>query len=279
MQTIAIAIIVSQKDPAGMTIKQQLLKNYGFQEVKDEIFDGGPVFDLQIEESKAKLFTIKSEAIYSEDIDKRIQADIFVFATKHFSRAGIPALTTHSIGNWSKADFGGKDKTICQSPAFLIKLFLQNLVAVSENEKYEGETVQEATHHGPYLEKPAVFIEVGSTEKQWTDPKLASMIADSLIGGLGDYIALKENYEPVMGLGGMHYASHFKKLMLNTELSVTHICPKHHLPSLTLDILKQAMASSVPEAKKVALDWKGLGKEKHRIKELLENNNIEYFRV
>lgn len=289
-----IAIITSAKDAAGVNIKRQLLKNYGFEEVKGEGkgegFDGFPVFRLQIEKEEARLFTAAADLIHCENIDKRIPAaELFVFATRHFSSAGVPALTTHSIGNWGKAEFGGRDSTICKSPASLIKLFLQNLAAVAKSEGYNGEVVQEATHHGPYVEKPAAFIEVGSSEKEWSNPKLASMVADSLIGGLGDYVALAEAYEnfevieAVVALGGLHYASSFNELMLDPEskYAIGHICPKHMLSSLTANpqLLREAMESCLPEAKKVVLDWKGLGKEKQKVKELLDRSNIKYFRV
>lgn len=278
-----IAIITSAADLAGINIKQQLLKNYGFEEVKSEQFDGSPVYTLPIEGYEAKLFTATADSFRCEGIDERIPADIFVFATRHSSGAGVPALTTHSVGNWGRAELGGRDSAVCPTSPSLLKLFLQNLSAVAESESYQGEVVQESTHHGPFIGKPAVFIEVGSAEKEWKDEKLASMVADSLIGGLGDFAAMEENGEkhvPVVALGGLHYGSSFRKLMLDTSYAVGHICPKHSLNLLTPELLQQAINSCCPQkAAAVALDWKGLGQEKQRVKELLESIGIEYFRV
>lgn len=274
-----IAIITSAKDTAGLAIKQQLLKNYGFDEKKGESFDGSPVYTLPIESHEARLYTVAEDSIHCESIDKKIPADLFVFATRHRSQAGVPALTAHSIGNWAKAEFGGKDSTICPTSASLLKLFIQNLAAVGKSANYGGEVVQESTHHGPFLEKPAVFIELGSSELQWEDAKLASMVADSLIGGLGDYALLDEikEHEPVFGIGGPHYAREFTKLMLNTNYAVGHICPKHMLGTLTPELLQAALNAS--GASLVALDWEGLGSEKQRIKELLESSSVEYFKA
>ncbi|MBI3036716.1 hypothetical protein HYY73_03095 [Candidatus Woesearchaeota archaeon] len=274
-----IAIIVSSKDVAGMLIKQQLLRNYGFWEIKGESFEGSAVYSLPVEDYEARLFTTASDSIHCENIDKRIPAGLFVFATRHYSKAGVPSLTTHSVGNWGKADYGGQDGTICPAPAPLLKLFLQNLAAVAKSGNYNGEVVQEATHHGPYIEKPAVFIEVGSTEKEWNDERLTAMVADSLIGGLGDYVALENNFVPVVGLGGIHYASGFRKLMLDSEYAVGHICPKSHLANLTQELLRQAMNACVPEAKSVVLDWKGLGPEKQRVIEILESAGIDWLKA
>lgn len=271
-----IAIITSANDVAGITIRQQLLKDYGFAGTGQQ-FDGFPVYSLQIEDKEARLFTVAADSIRSEGIDKKIPAELFVFATRHVSKAGIPALTTHSVGNWGKAEFGGRDGTICPTSPALLKLFLQNLDAVAKSGNYSGEVVQESTHHGPCIEKPAVFIEVGSTEPEWRDEKLASMVADSLIGGLGDYAALDNDFVPVVGLGGLHYAEGFRRLMLETGYAVGHICPKHALADLTPELLQQAMKAC--GAKTVALDWKGLGKEKESIMAMLEGSSTGYFRI
>ena len=47
------------------------------------------------------------ESIYNENLDKKIKADYFIFATKHQSKAGVKSLCVHPIGNFSKADLGG----------------------------------------------------------------------------------------------------------------------------------------------------------------------------
>ncbi len=269
-----LAIITSASDIASMTIRNQLLRNYGFSELKEK-FNGFPVFNLQIEEEDARLYTLSSRHVDCDSLDEQIPASMFVFASRHYSKAGIPALTTHSVGNWAKAGLGGRDFTICPTSPALMKLFLQNLDAAAKSEGYSGDIVQESTHHGPFISKPAVFIELGSTEKEWRDEKLASLVADCLVGGLGDFVVLENDSVPVMGIGGLHYATNFRKLMVDSNYAVGHICPKHHLASLTPEILKQAMDSC--GAKKLALDWKGMGKEKERVKRLAAN--FDFFRV
>ena len=39
----------------------------------------------------------------------------------------------------------------------------------------------EATHHGPLLETPTIFLEIGSTEKQWEDEVPARILIKSLL--------------------------------------------------------------------------------------------------
>ena len=39
----------------------------------------------------------------------------------------------------------------------------------------------EATHHGPLLETPTIFLEIGSTEQQWEDEEPARALIKSLL--------------------------------------------------------------------------------------------------
>jgi D-tyrosyl-tRNA(Tyr) deacylase len=183
----------------------------------------------------------------------------------------------------------------------------------------------EATHHGPYMERPLIFVELGSNEKFWEDKKGGFMVARSLIGGLKkfkDFISTKKNYnekntvdnkknlmnkktindevneiqnkneklnieknendlmnnkfESVFVVGGGHYNHVANKAMLNSNLAVGHICAKYNLEFLDESLIKQAMEKC--NAKLVLLDWKGLGKEKQRILDILEKNDIEFKR-
>ena len=278
MQTFAI--IASSRDPAGINIRNNLIELFEFAKTNEK-FEDNDVYGFNIGNKQIKLYLTNDELIHSENIDRKIDADVFIFASKHQSKESTPSFAVHAIGNWGKADYGGRDGTVCQTSPLLLKLFIQNLAAVAKSEGYTGEVVQELTHHGPYIEKPAVFIELGSGEQQWKDAKLASMVADSLIGGLGDYVLLDEIKEhvPVVGLGGSHYARDFTKLMLDSNYAIGHICPKHHLASLTPELLQQALGACFPTATAAALDWKGLGPEKQRIKQMLDDAKIKYFKA
>ncbi len=116
------AIIISTKDPAGMNIKECLLVLFDFKELKEE-FDNNYVYELNnnesiIKDKEIKLYTTNKETICCENIDKIINADLFIFATKHQSKEGIPSFSCHAPGNWNKAELGGKEKQLCVAPAF-----------------------------------------------------------------------------------------------------------------------------------------------------------------
>lgn len=265
------AVIVSTKDLAGVTIKEALMRIFDFQETGDQ-FDGHPVYRFQ----NIKLFTTKTDSILCENIDKKIEADIYVFATKHRSQSGIPSLSVHGIGNWGIADkeYGGKNKTLCISPGNYLKEALNFL---EKNNMSGFEVVQECTHHGPYIEKPVMFIEIGSTEKQWDNKDAAETIARAI-----GHINMMEPMlcKNAIGIGGLHTTPNFKKIMVKTDIALSHVCPKYNLENLNEDLIIQAMKKSYPAMAEMAiLDWKGLGEHKERITEMLKTLGIQFVKT
>ena len=230
------AVIVSKQDQAGMNIAN-------FIEERDDL----------------KLFIREEDSVNCENIDKEIQAEMFIFATRHSSEKGTPALSVHFPGNFSKADFGGKERKLCKTNASLQKEFYLKL-----KELHDGEVTLEVTHHGPYLEKPCIFIEIGSTEKEWVNEEYGKIIAKTISEVTKGY----KKYKVVAGIGGGHYPRTMNKLLERTEYAIAHICPKYHLENLNEDLIKQMLNSEKVEF--VVVDWKGLGNHKEKVKQLLE---------
>lgn len=237
-----IAIIASKKDPAGMNIAEEL------------------------EKLGIKPYLMEQDSINCEDIDKEIDADAFIFATKHQSKEGKASLTVHCPGNWGKAELGGKDRQICVSmPKFMRKAYL----LLKEKDTEHLVTI-EVTHHGPYLEKPCMFIEIGSCENDWKNKELGKIIA-SVIKELLDYTA--DDCEVVFGIGGNHYCATIGKL-LDKNIAVGHVCPKYALAELDSKMIEQAISKNMDKLDYIVVDWKGLGKEKERIIKLLDEKKI-----
>lgn len=269
-----IAIISSSKDPAGVNIRNSLIEFFNFEKT-DEQFDNNPIFQYtKLKNKTIKSYLINDDLIYSENLDKKINADIFIFASKHRSKENTPSFTVHPIGNWGNADFGGQEKKLCYSSAVLLKnLFVE----LNNNGKDSGfEITLEATHHGPYIEKPAVFIEIGSTEKEWSDKENGEIIAKTIINSLNNE---NKNYTIAVGIGGTHYCNNFNKIVLRNDIAISYICPKYLLEKLDEDLINQAIKKTVEKVDFVLLDWKGLGAEKQRIVNLLKNLNIEFKRT
>src|SRR3989338_2321169 len=183
---MGIAIISSTKDKASANIKENLINNFSFDE-SEEQFDNNNIYEFAKNKNNAinnkniKLYTINSELIFTDNLDKKINADIFVFISKHRSQEDRPSLTCHAIGNFGKAEHGGKEGVLCYSnPILLKKLFIE----LNNNAKEPYEATLEATHHGPYMEKPVLFVELGSNEKYWKDKNGGLLVAKSLMGAL-----------------------------------------------------------------------------------------------
>ena len=267
-----IAIISSTKDPASVNIKEVLLESYEFVKIENK-FENNDVYGYLMGNNDLKLYTINSELIFTNDLDKKIDADVFIFLSKHKAEEGRASLTVHPIGNFGNNEKGGKEKTLCACPSSLLKEILVELTKNVENTEYEA--TLEATHHGPFMEKPLLFFELGSTEKHWNDKNGAKIYVKTLMNVLQNE---NKTYESVFVIGGSHYNHVSNKAMLKSEIAVGHICPKYNFKNLDENMLKQAMEKIIPRPKFVLLDWKGLGKEKKRILELLEKNKIEYKR-
>ncbi|HPM85611.1 MAG TPA: D-aminoacyl-tRNA deacylase [archaeon] len=248
------ALIYSFKDPAGKNIAKKI------QEM------GVPKW--------AKLYEINEE-IVNANLTK-IKEDYIIFLSKHQSEAGVKALTVHMIGNYGEAKFGGKGRELCGA---MPRVGANYLRALNEKNQSEGLFKQgfvvtmEATHHGPYTRKDCLFIEIGSSLKEWNNDLAAKIIAEVVISE-----TQKENKDTiVIGLGGGHYAPEFTKLAIRQKYAFGHICPKHNLVELNLDLIWMMIRRS--GADEIILDWKGLKENKQRIVELTKITKLKVSRV
>lgn len=224
----------------------------------EEVFEGKPVFSYK----NIKIYQHERGCIEYDNLDKKIDADIFVFATQHASKSKIPALTCHHIGNWNEA-YGGKPKTLYPTAPFYLKQFYLELKQYTDIE-----ITLEATHHGPHISKPAIFVEIGSSETEWVNSEYGKRMARAI---QKVFSMPFEEVETCVILGGGHYNRVANKILSETEYSVSHICPKYNLEFFTEEILSQAMR----EASFVVLDWEGM-KDKERIIALLDKHSIKW---
>ena len=241
------AIAYSKKDLAGINIIQQF-KQLAF----------AP--DLPIIE-------LKKESIYSEDLTEKNypqlkNIDFIIFATKHKSAKQEPSLSLHAPGNWRENKFGGQAGKVCNTSAQVLKYLFQNLNKIAQQENFKDYQITlECTHHGPLIEKPCLFIELGSSEKQWSEPEPAKVLAKTILS--------LQNFKPnnkhiyVIGIGGPHYCPNFNKIQLNSNYAISHIIPEYQLP-LTETMLQEAEQKTTEQIKQVLLDWKGIGKSEQR---------------
>src|SRR3989344_8510412 len=130
-----IAIVASSQDPAGINIRNKLAELFEFEKLVDK-FDSNEIYECKkIQNRIIRVYLTDNELIYSENIDRQIGADFFVFASKHRSKENTKSFAVHSIGNWGKAELGGQDGKLCNSSAVLMKNLF---VALNENAKDTG---------------------------------------------------------------------------------------------------------------------------------------------
>ncbi len=253
-------ILISKKDSAGLNIASQLGK-IGMKESKD-------------------YFLMEEDSIYAENIDKRPgfeKFDFFIFATRHKSEKGTKTLTVHAPGNWNKADYGGQNGKICKTSGNFLKHLFRILTDENSKSESDWQVSLECTHHGPLLEKPCCFIEIGSSEKEWSDGRAGEILARVLSRALKEKV---EKFECVVGIGGPHYCPNFNKLQTGDRVAVGHVIPGYALP-LTEEMLKEAVEKNVEPVKKVIIDWKGCGKSAERLKviEIVEKSGLKWERI
>ncbi|MDY6966730.1 MAG: D-aminoacyl-tRNA deacylase [Halobacteriota archaeon] len=263
-----IAVVCSKKDIAGMNIRRKLLESSRELDIK---FQDNSVYEIK---EDVLLYTLNTETIYTENIDEEIDADLFIFATRHKSKSEIPSLSVHVPGNWSIAEAGGWDNKLCVGSSSLMWFSLLKLKDYSRDLDYE--VVQEVTHHGPFLKKPVMFIEIGSNEKRWNDKRAVDVISKVLF----DLFCLKiEERKTAFGIGGLHTMPNLERYAEKNDVSFCHVCPKYMLDSLDKGLIKEAMDKSIEECDLIVLDWKGLKDNKKRIVDMLNELGLEYERT
>ncbi len=193
---------------------------------------------------KDETIVIQGESIFA---DKELASHVtsesssIIFLSRHRAKSGRPSLTLHPIGNFSKAEFGGKDNTLIKCNSYIQKRLFLNIIQLHSSGEYdleyEYETSVEVTHHGPYTPNPLTYIEVGSSEDQWNDLEACRLIADAI--NLTDFQSLKESDSWIssIGFGGNHYPQKFTKQMSETDYALGHMCAKYAIPFLTQDSL------------------------------------------
>ncbi|MEM3113407.1 MAG: D-aminoacyl-tRNA deacylase [Candidatus Pacearchaeota archaeon] len=254
-------VIASRRDPAGMNIVENI--NKLSKEIKTKI--------------------VRSEIINAENIDKDPEVatyDFIIFASKHQSEKKVKTLSVHTIGNFETAKFGGKSRTICSSNPLFFKHIFQNLNNNLKKSELDFTLSLEATHHGPYIEKPSLFIEIGSSLKEWSDIRAGKLIAETIIESINNFSNYNLRYKLSIGIGGPHYCPNFNEIQLGDEYAIAHIIPSYNLP-IDDSILKETLRKSVIPVSHVLIDWKGLGNsiQRNELLKLLENNGLTIIRT
>lgn len=257
-------LVASSADLAGSTMSTYLSSEEGF----DSSGRSARYKDVILHVTDESLLTLENIGEVYPD------ACAFIFLSKHRSDSGIPTLTCHCTGNFSDAVFGGNHHEIATAWPSLQKSYLK---AITDANITGYDVIIEATHHGPTsLAKPVLFIELGSSEKQWADAKAAKAMCQCILSVLKDVPPCSK---VGIGLGGTHYPTKFNKLLLETEFGLGAVASKHTLGAINEQMLDQMMRKSCEKVTHIILDAKGLGSHKDRIMKMAENTGLEIVKV
>ena len=268
-----ILIAASNKDTASTNIAQKIVELYNFKEA-NETFQEEPIFLKTIGNDNVKLVTINSESIHAQFITDHFAPELLIFVSRHSSQSGIPTLSVHTPGNLTdEAEKGGFSKQISISPANAMKEALKEMARQVAQKQLAYKVSYECTHHGPSLNVPTMFAELGSSPTQWKDTAAAEAVAQATI-----IAATKQTRYPVaIGIGGPHYNEKFTRIALTTPTAFGHIIPKYAIPKIDADMLKQCVEKTVEKVELALLDWKGIkGEDKE---ELLKAINAAGLRI
>lgn len=204
-------------------------------------------------------------------------ASSFIFLSKHKSNSQIPTLTCHCTGNFADNPYGGKAREIAISYPCLQKGYLKAITAEKESVP-EYDIIIEATHHGPTsLRKPVLFVELGSSEKQWSDDNAAGVMCDTLLDILD--VDIKPCDKVGIALGGSHYPTKFNKLLLESSFGLAAVASKHNLEAIDNRMLAQMIEKTVEKVTHIVVDSKGLGSQKDRIMKMTGRTGLEIFKL
>lgn len=266
-------LVASSQDLAGRTLSGYLRSEKGFEPDGLHVGEAGQSFSSPAHRN-ALLYVANARLLTLETLDGTFpDARAFVFLSKHRSDSEIPTLTCHCTGNFVDAPFGGNPKEIAVALPSLQKAYLQAIT----NAGVPGyDVIIEATHHGPTsLKKPVLFVELGSSEKQWADATSAGAMCDALLGSLD----FKPCNKVGIAIGGTHYPTKFNKLLLESEFGLAAVASKHAFAAIDEAMLAQMIDKSAEKVTHVILDSKGLGSHKDRITKLAEKTGLQVLKV
>ena len=235
-----LLILASVRDRAAVNIRDHLLSLWSPHRIGE--FEDMPVY----RKDSTVLASIHGPALEMDNPHRKIAKVMemgetefsgIIYLSRHQSESRRRTLSVHPIGNYGEAKFGGRPHTLVPSTPHLMTAALRFLC----NHRIEGfDCTFEATHHGPYNDLPTFFIEIGSTETEWSDPKAGEAVAMAVLDTIR---AREEGQIPsgrvCIGLGGGHYAPRHTKFALREGLNFGHMMPAYAVENLNREMAEE----------------------------------------
>jgi D-aminoacyl-tRNA deacylase len=233
-----IALVNSRQDPGGKNIRREI----------DRLLSSSGRSRFPLEDHDLSFHETAGRLIEQDGLDQSLPAELIIFLSRHTSLDPVPVLTTHVTGNIGKADLGGRPRSVARAAPAWMHTVLRGLSRYAP----PGYRISyEVTHHGPSeVATPSLFVEIGSTEKEWADEQAGEAVARAVLE------ASPQDTIPVVGIGGTHYARRETEIALQSRAAFGHIV--HSRDVVLVDTGMIMLLAGKSGARAVYIDRKSL---------------------
>ncbi len=262
---MTVLVVASKKDPAALNIASCLSHEYGFDRSAEYP-------DPRItRKDDVLLARVEDESIYAESVDALARTTTVIFASKHTSEKSEPCLTVHCTGNvLNEAPYGGRPRSLALAEPNRVRSALLSLSESREELDLQYMVSLEATHHGPTeLQVPCMFVEIGSSAREWEDPIAAKAVAHAIWAAA----TRPSDGIPSVGFGGGHYSWKHTEAVVKGRFALGHILSKYFFRDYESVIVELAFRKTVGGCSHAVIDKKGMrGAERNTLVEFLEKS-------
>ncbi|MCQ2056284.1 MAG: D-aminoacyl-tRNA deacylase [archaeon] len=266
---MSILLVCYDGDPPSLNMKNRFFSKYEWEDIGSDGVNTYASCDEMV------MMTIDRMHVFAENIDQEaknfgIKVDEIVFLSRHSSASNKPALTVHAIGNYRDNQMGGMCGTLVKATPHTMTATLRSIKELNNNSEYSVSF--EVTHHGPFVNVPTMYMEIGSDRNRWTDIRAADTLVDAFLR------RNSENYMVAVGIGGGHYAPRFSEMAFTYKVDFGHMIPTYQLKGATDDEIIRMISSAVREssADVIYIHHNSIGEpEEKRIEDLVDSLGFE----
>jgi D-aminoacyl-tRNA deacylase len=241
----------TREDPASQRAARALIAQGRFAEEA-----GHPGLRLD-RAADAVLFEVQGSLLAADYADRRVGQLVgrpisrSLFLSKHSAASKIRSFTVHPIGNpGAEASFGGRPRTLCPPDPEAATALLAALTA--EAPSVGSSASFESTHHGPLMESPSAFVEVGSSAPDWENEGLCQALARAVEAAWMALPAQASTGPCALGAGGGHYHPKHSDRARHDGQPFGHLIPDYALEEISDALLDEALRQS--RAQRVLVD-------------------------